>query len=179
MYERFRSVRTRALIAGIALAAVGAGGVMVAISGRGSAAHEVTSVTGADVRFTYFDGEPGTLADFAGRPLVLNFWASWCPPCLAEMPDFEEVHQQLKGEVAFLGLNLQDDLAAAQRLADQTGVTYPLAADPEGAIFRRFGGIAMPTTVLIDADGEVVEVHAGVIFADDLAELIGGTLLDS
>ncbi|MBA2338594.1 MAG: TlpA family protein disulfide reductase, partial [Acidimicrobiia bacterium] len=110
---------------------------------------------------------------------VLNFWASWCPPCLAEMPDFEEVHQQLKGEVAFLGLNLQDDLAAAQRLADQTGVTYPLAADPEGAIFRRFGGIAMPTTVLIDADGEVVEVHAGVIFADDLAELIGGTLLDS
>jgi cytochrome c biogenesis protein CcmG, thiol:disulfide interchange protein DsbE len=132
-----------------------------------------------EVGFEYFDGTEGTLADFAGRPLVVNFWASWCPACVAEMPDFEEIHARLGQEVAFLGLNMQETSEAdARELVERTGVSYPLGRDPEGAIFTRFGGIAMPTTVFLDERGVVVSTHSGVLFADQLEALVRAELLD-
>jgi thiol-disulfide isomerase/thioredoxin len=133
-----------------------------------------------DVPFTYFDGRAGNLADFAGRPLVINFWASWCPACVAEMPDFETVHDALGDRVAFLGLAMQEtDQDAARALIEQTGVTYSLGQDPDGSIFASFGGIAMPTTVLIDEKGTVVETHHGALFARDLEAIIRAELLRS
>lgn len=133
-----------------------------------------------DVPYQTIDGAVANLADFAGTPIVVNFWASWCPACVAEMPDFERIHAELGDQVVFLGLNMQEtDPDAAAALVDQTGVSYRLGQDPDGAIFNRFGGIAMPTTVFIDADGAVVRTHGGVLFADDLAELIRAELLSS
>lgn len=129
--------------------------------------------------FDYFDGSEGALSDFAGKPLVVNFWASWCPACVAEMPDFEEVHARLGDEVAFLGLNMQEtDATAARDLVERTGITYPLGTDPDGAIFSLFGGIAMPTTVLIDEQGVVAATHPGALFADQLEALVRAELLD-
>jgi cytochrome c biogenesis protein CcmG, thiol:disulfide interchange protein DsbE len=133
-----------------------------------------------DVPFRFMDGSEGNLADFAGKPLVVNFWASWCPACVAEMPDFEQVHAGLGDQVVFLGLNMQEtDPAAAKQLVAATGVSYLLGSDPDGNIFNEFGGIAMPTTVLIDANGTVVRNHAGVLFAKDLEEIIRSELLSS
>ena len=131
-----------------------------------------------DVAFEYFDGGQGNLADFAGRPLVVNFWASWCPACVAEMPDFESVHARLGEEVAFLGLAMQEtNEVAARDLIEETGVTYALGRDPDGAIFASFGGVAMPTTVFIDEEGEVVTTHPGALFAEDLESIIRNVLL--
>jgi cytochrome c biogenesis protein CcmG, thiol:disulfide interchange protein DsbE len=139
-----------------------------------------TTVSVIDVPFQYVDGTEANLSDFAGTAVVVNFWASWCPACVAEMPDFEQVHAALGDKVVFLGLNMQEtDPAAAASLVAATGVTYQLGVDPDGSIFNRFGGIAMPTTVFIGADGEVVKTHAGVIFADDLENLIRTELLNS
>ena len=125
-----------------------------------------------DVRFDYFDGTEGSLADFAGTPTVVNFWASWCPPCIVEMPAFEAVHRELRPQVAFLGLNVGDEAGAARRLADQTGVTYPLGEDPDSAIFGAFGGIGMPTTAFVDGDGMIVHMVASRLKAQDLRALI-------
>ncbi len=125
-----------------------------------------------EVRFTYFDGSEGTLADFAGTPLVVNFWASWCPPCITEMPAFEAVHVELAPQVAFLGFNVGDEPGAARQLAERTGVTYPLAEDPDSAIFQVFGGIIMPTTVLVDAEGTIVHTISARLRAQDLRALI-------
>lgn len=139
-----------------------------------------TRTSAIDVAFQYVDGTEANLSDFAGTPVVVNFWASWCPACVAEMPDFEQVHTALGDEVVFLGLNMQEsDPAAAASLVASTGVTYQLGLDPDGSIFNRFGGIAMPTTVFIDEGGQVVTTHAGVIFADDLEDLIRTELLTS
>ena len=119
-----------------------------------------------------FDGGTVRLADFAGQPLVVNFWASWCVPCLAELPGFERVHQQHQGEVAFLGVNLADDPAAAEAVLDQTGISYPVARDPDGSAFEAFQGFGMPTTVFISPEGAIVELYTGELSAEALAERI-------
>lgn len=131
-----------------------------------------------DVDFNYFDGSQGSIDDFAGRPLVVNFFASWCAPCVTEMPAFEAVHQDLGDEIAFLGMNSQDGRLAGERIAETTGVTYDLARDPDGSIFEAFRGIAMPTTVFIDEEGVVVRYHAGSLTGDDLRTVIESELLD-
>lgn len=125
-----------------------------------------------EVRFDYFDGSEGTLADLAGTPAVINFWASWCPPCITEMPAFEAVHVELAPQVAFLGFNVGDEPGAARELAERTGVTYPLAEDPDSTIFQAFGGFGMPTTVLVDAEGMIVHMISSRLRAQDLRALI-------
>jgi len=133
---------------------------------EGAATVEGQASTGAQaptVEMVGFDGETVVLADYAtaGTPVVLNFWASWCPFCIAEMPDFEDSSNALDGQVAFVGVNLQDDAGLANSLVGETGVTYQLARDPQGVVYAAFGGIGMPTTVFIDADGIVREVVTG------------------
>jgi len=114
-----------------------------------------------DVDMAAFNGDRVSLSQFTGTPIVLNFWATWCPFCVAEMPDFEKVKQATEGRVQFIGVNLQDDAGAANDLVGDTGVTYLLTRDPQGVVYNAFGGVAMPTTVFIDADGIVREVATG------------------
>lgn len=126
-----------------------------------------------EVMFEFFDGSVRALSEFQGRPVVLNFWASWCPACIAEMPDFELVHQRFADEVVFLGVDVQDvDRVTAERFVAETGVTYPIADDPTGSVFAAFGGFAMPTTIFIDARGVIVARQDGAIFEEQLAEEI-------
>lgn len=123
----------------------------------------------ADVRFDGFDGAaPITIASLRGKPIVVNYWASWCSFCLAEMPAFEKVRASIAPSVSFLGVDIKDDTTEAKRLAEQTGVTYPLASDPSGAIFRRLGAFAMPTTFFIDDEGRLVERFSGPLDAEQL-----------
>lgn len=124
------------------------------------------------VNMVAFDGEPVTLAQFEGTPIVLNFWATWCPFCVAEMPDFESVNQAADGQVQFIGVNIQDDAGAADDLAVETGVSYLLTRDPQGIVYSAFGGVAMPTTVFIGADGVVDEVVTGALTEGQLSNKI-------
>ena len=116
------------------------------------------------------------LADLRGRPAVVNFWASWCTFCAAEMPAFERVHQRLGQRVAFVGIDQRDHRDAALALANRTGVSYRLAFDPAGRSFDAFGGLGMPTTVLLRADGTVAEVFSGQLDEQTLARKLHDTL---
>lgn len=111
--------------------------------------------------FALFEGGTAAFADFEGKPLVVNFWASWCPACVAELPEFEAAHRELGDEVAFLGLANADRRADAESLAAEVGLSYQLGDDPEGALFRSLDLIAMPSTLFISADGRITEVFAG------------------
>ncbi len=128
----------------------------------------------SESNFTYATADGQTLAfsDLTDGPVVINFFASWCPSCIAEMPDFEAVFQQLGGDVEFLGLAMQDRTEAAVELVDATGVTYPIGLDPDGEIFAQFGGLGMPTTVFVGADGTIERVHSGQLNAEGLADII-------
>jgi thiol-disulfide isomerase/thioredoxin len=125
-----------------------------------------------DVQMESFSGEEVTLSQFEGTPVVLNFWATWCPFCVAEMPDFETVNQAADGQVQFIGVNLQDDSGAAEDLVHETGVSYLLTRDPQGIVYKAFGGIAMPTTVFIGADGIVDEIVTGALTEGQLSNKI-------
>lgn len=130
-----------------------------------------------DQQISTFDDEPVTLGDYEGEPVVVNFFASWCPPCIAEMRDvFEPLHQELADEVTFLGVATQDERAAALQVVEITEVTYDLAEDPDGALFRALGATGMPATFYVDADGQVVGAHMGALTADQLRSQVDAHL---
>jgi thiol-disulfide isomerase/thioredoxin len=116
------------------------------------------------------DGQPTTLAAQlpAGQPAVVNFFASWCVPCVTEMPDFEQAHQQFGDRVAFLGVNVNDSVDNGRNTVTRTGVTYPTVRDPLGDLLTAVGGANMPTTVIVRADGTVAKVRTGQVSRDEL-----------
>lgn len=119
-------------------------------------------------------GGVGQLAttELRGTPAVINFWATWCPFCIEEMPDIERVHQELEGKVTFVGVDREDVTDKALRLAQETGVTYTLVEDPDGSFFRAAQGLGMPTTLFVDADGTIVHRQSGPMDAEQLRSLI-------
>ena len=129
-----------------------------------------------EVAFTTFEDDTVTLASLQGRPVVVNFFASTCTPCIKEMPAFEEVFQELGDEVSFLGLAVQDRPDAAVALVERTGISYPTAQDPDGDVINALGGTILPTTVLLDAEGEIVTTHNGALEADELRQLLADEL---
>ena len=118
----------------------------------------------------------GTLAGDLEGPAVVNFFASWCAPCIAEMPDFEQVFQDAEGRVDFVGVAVSDRTADARRIVEQTGITYRWARDERGDLANAAKVTQMPATMFVGADGEVVAVHSGALDADALRRLIGENL---
>ena len=120
----------------------------------------------------------GTLdyASVSDKPLVINFFASWCPNCIGEMPSFEQVHQKLGDSVGFLGISQNDAPSASIDLAHKTGITYPTAIDRNGVFFNASGGVGMPTTILVRPGGEIAEVWVGGLDAASLEQLIAKDL---
>jgi cytochrome c biogenesis protein CcmG, thiol:disulfide interchange protein DsbE len=92
------------------------------------------------------------------------------------MTDLETVHQEFADEVDFLGINTQDTPDAASRLAQQTGVTYDLARDPDGQLFQAFGNFGMPTTLFVSADGQIIDRHTGILTLDQARDFVRGGL---
>lgn len=130
-----------------------------------------------DVTFALLDGGSLRLSELRGTPVVVNFWAAWCPPCISEMPDFELVHQEIGEDVAFVGIDVRESADAARDLVEETGVTYTIGRDPSGEIFQAFDAVNMPSTFLLARDGTVVASHPGAMDADTLRELIHEHLL--
>ncbi len=162
------------LIAGLVAIAIGAAALFLVRPGTVTPSEPAPEFTLPD-----FDGNTVQLTDFRGQPLVINYWASWCAPCLAEMPGFEAVYQKHRPEVAFLGINLADDPVGAAWVIDNTGITYPVAVDREGTSFTAFGGFGMPTTVFIDPDGYILEMVTGPLTTEELDDRIEKYFLES
>ena len=119
-----------------------------------------TSRTGAEVAPDFeietFGGETLRLSDLNGKVVVLNFWASWCPPCRWEMPFFETMWQEYRDrDVVFVGIAMSDTLENARDFAEESGVTYPIALDTTNEIVRAYEILSLPTTFFIGKDGNI------------------------
>jgi len=120
-----------------------------------------------------FAGGPDVeLAQFRGEPLVVNFWATWCAPCVKEMPEFQEAAEALRGRVTFLGVNVEDAPPNAEPFVERLGIDYPLAIDPQREFHLAIGNFGMPTTLLVDPDGVVRYRYTGPLTREDLDRLL-------
>ncbi len=125
----------------------------------------------AAVQFSAADGSSTSLEQMKGTPLVVNMWATWCKPCVKEMPAFDEVATG-STDVRIMGVNVADSADDAAKFATELGVTYEQFTDPTGELSDSFGVSGLPATAFIDASGKVVEVHSGALTADELRGLI-------
>ena len=115
--------------------------------------------------------EEGTfsLDEMDGQVTVLNFWASWCPPCEDELPDFQAVWEEYRErDVLFVGITVNDDREPAEGMLARFGVTYPVGMDPDGEIAARYGITGVPETFILDAEGKVAYIHVGPVTAEVL-----------
>jgi peroxiredoxin len=138
---------------------------LVAISGvrwRARSALPLDSPAPA-LRLPDLAGSTTDLARFRGRLVVLNFWASWCAPCVHEMPSLEGLHRALGPEgLVVVGVSVDDDEGALRRFVEEQGITFPVLWDPGGRQAAAvFGTLAFPTTFVIDRDGILRRRYVG------------------
>jgi len=125
-----------------------------------------------DFKVDLIDGGSFTLsAALADRPVVINFWASWCPPCRLEMPDLEQVSRDVPG-VRFIGIAIDDTESNAAAYARQIGVTYPIAVDANYAISDAYGINVLPQTWLVTQNGTIVRTIQGGVTRESLTGYI-------
>lgn len=127
--------------------------------------------------FTVVDGNGKSvkLSDYVGKPIVLNFWASWCGPCKSEMPEFQQVFAEMGEQVQFLMVNatVSDTMADAKSFINQYGYTFPVVFDTRGEALYTYGVDAFPTTFFLDKTGTVAGYVVGAISKDTLLKGIG------
>ncbi len=118
------------------------------------------------------DGKTVHLSDYFGKPIVLNYWASWCEPCRSEMPEFNEKYAELGDDVHFVMVNMTDGgretVQKASDFIDENGYDFPVLFDITGEAADAYGAYSLPTSFFIDENGHVVAQAVGAIDADTL-----------
>lgn len=110
---------------------------------------------------TDLHGQVWRLADLRGKVVLINFWASWCEPCRAEMPSLQRLGEQHPHDLLVLAVNFKESTPVVQQFVQRTGLALPVLQDPQGAMARAWGVAIFPSTVLIGADGRVRSVLRG------------------
>ena len=115
-----------------------------------------------DFRLQTMDGGPVALSDLKGQVVMVNFWATWCGPCRQEMPHLEALYQRYS-DLGFtlLGVNVEEDSGGADEFLAETPVSFPILFDPGNEVSELYDVIAMPSTVLVDRNGNMRFIHHG------------------
>lgn len=119
-----------------------------------------------DFALESLDGKTVRLSDFRGKRVLINFWASWCGPCVIETPDLVAAHQALREanrNIVFLGIATQDAPADVQRFAESRNVDYAIILDPKGVVGNAYGVFGLPATFFVDESGIVRRIVSGAI----------------
>jgi thiol-disulfide isomerase/thioredoxin len=124
------------------------------------------------------DGQMVSTAQLHGKVVIVNFWATWCPPCQEEIPEMMELQKQFQGKLQIIGVSMDDGPAeAVKEFADKIGMNYPIVMGSDG-LSDEYGGIpALPTSFVVDPEGRVVQKHVGLypeeVYEDEIRALLG------
>jgi len=109
---------------------------------------------------TALNGSTVSLDDYRGLIVLLNFWASWCPPCRVEMPDLDAFHQQYRSQgFAVVSVNVGEDVGTVKAFIEAEGLRFPVLLDPTGVVYRQYGENALPHSFIIGRNGELIKVY--------------------
>ena len=141
-------------------------------TGEASEDEAESSILAPDFTVTSTSGEQVSLSSMQGKPVVLNFWATWCGPCTGEMPHFQTLYEEYGGEVEFMLVNLTDGAQETQEdvleFLEEKGYTFPVYYDTGLAAASVYGIYSIPTTFFISADGELLFYQLGAMSEDTL-----------
>ena len=120
-----------------------------------------------DFTVTYLNGNTVSLSDFNGKPVVINFWATWCPPCKSELPYFENMFKKYGEQVEFMMVNLTDGVQetadSVNEFIEESEYTFPVYLDTEYSAAVAYGTYSIPVTVFVDGEGNLVYEKVGMI----------------
>ena len=173
-----KTLKISILVLAITLLTVACSGGAADVGSQGSGLVEtvydfdISLYQGSDV----VGGETVAVSDLRGRPVVLNFWAGLCPPCRAEMPEFQAFADEYEGRAVLLGVDLGQFFALGSEadaiaLLQELGVTYPAGSTGDGNVVRELGVLGLPATFFIAQDGSLHRKWQGVLNGDKLAEI--------
>jgi peroxiredoxin len=148
------TLKTDLYAIGLAILLAGVGAAALADIGTRSAAPDFTlkSATGENLR----------LSDLRGEVVMINFWASWCGPCRQEMPLLDELYSQYKPMgFTILGVNVEADASKARKMLQDNPVDFPVLFDSQSEVSKLYNIVAMPSTILVDRDGNMRYLHRG------------------
>ena len=126
--------------------------------------------TAPDFTMLDLEGNEVTLASFFGKPIVLNFWASWCGPCKSEMPEIQKFYEQYGEDVHFILVSVDNSLDEAKTFIEEEGYTFPVYFDSTFMGSYSYGASSIPLTYFIDADGQMIAYYRGAMSADILQQ---------
>lgn len=122
-----------------------------------------------DFMLSNLSGESLNLSDFRGKYVLLNAWATWCPPCRAEMPDLNNFYNEHKDKgFEILAINAGETKETASAFANMLDLQFSILLDTDGKVLTGLGITGFPTSILIDPEGKVAMIHIGMIFPEDL-----------
>ncbi|MFN4218832.1 MAG: DUF3179 domain-containing (seleno)protein [Candidatus Bipolaricaulia bacterium] len=125
-----------------------------------------------DFALETLDGGVIQLSKLRGHKVILNFWASWCAPCRAEMPDFERIYQEYKDRLTILGINMREDRQTIEKFLRAVPISYPIVLDPQGTTVKAYRVIAQPATFWIDEQGQIIERKFGAYTRAELEHTV-------
>jgi peroxiredoxin len=108
------------------------------------------------------------VTDFAGQPLVIHLWNTWCLDCIADLPVIEQASDQWEGQASVVGITPDEPLDRVAKAADRQDASYTMLLDSNEAVVTRYGTATLPVTIVVDATGTVVALHEGVVSIEDI-----------
>ena len=175
----------------VALLIAGCGGAQNSGSDTAGADLPVASVRGIDnegrgleigqlapdFEMQYPDGRKVKLSDFKGKPVIVNFWATWCAPCEAELPEFVQTYEKYKDQgLVILGVNAQESGEDANKFVEKYNLSFPVTLDSRGEVMGLYAVRGLPTTLFIDPEGRVAVRWAGILTKPMIEEYLGQIL---
>ena len=119
------------------------------------------AIQAPDFKLSLLNGGETSLSDFSGKPVMLNFWATWCPPCREEMPYLQQIHEQRSADVVVLTVNMAENPGDVEEFIREFGLSFPVLLDSNGDVAQQYGVRAIPTTFFIDKSGILQGVKIG------------------
>jgi thiol-disulfide isomerase/thioredoxin len=121
-----------------------------------------------DFTLTALDGKPQSLSQYRGKAVIINFWASWCEPCKAEMPLIEEYAEKYPSQLVVLGLNSEETALVAQSFVDSLKIKFPILLDSNGVVSDLYRVDGFPTSIFIDSNGRIQAEQVGSLSRDNM-----------